>query len=90
MSLTYIREYREDGGIYSETDAEPGRALTELLDKSTPPLRVSLEIGAALADILAIAQEDGKTHGDPKIGMVRIDSEGNVALSDFKASRRTT
>lgn len=90
MSLTYIREYREDGGIYSEPDAQPGRVLTELLDKSPPPLRACLEIGAAIADILAIAQEDGKTHGDPKIGMVRIDSEGNVAVTDFKPSRRTT
>ncbi|MEC7240308.1 MAG: hypothetical protein VXW32_03630 [Myxococcota bacterium] len=90
MSLTYIREYREDGGIYSEPNAEPGRPLTELLDTCPPPLRVSLEIGAALADILAIAEEDGKAHGDPKIGMVRVDSEGNIALSDFKPSRRTT
>ena len=90
MSLTYIRECREDGGIYSEPNAEPGRPLTELLDTCPPPLRVSLEIGAALADILAIAEEDGKAHGDPKIGMVRVDSEGNIALSDFKPSRRTT
>ena len=90
MSLTYIREYREDGGIYSEPDAQPGRSLTDLLDKTPPPLRVSLEIGAALGDILAIAEEDGKLHGDPKIGMVRVDAEGNVALSDFKPSRRTT
>lgn len=90
MSLTYIREYSEDGGIFSEPDSHPGSALTELMDHTRPSVKVALELIAALGDILAIAEEDGKTHGDPKIGMVRVDSNGNTALEDFRESRRTT
>lgn len=90
MSLTYIREYTEDGGIFSEPDSQPGSALTELMDHTRPSVKVALELIAGLGDILAIAEEDGKSHGDPKIGMVRIDSNGNTALEDFRESRRTT
>jgi hypothetical protein len=90
MSLTYIREYTEDGGIFSEPDSQPGSALTELIDHTRPTVKVALELIAAIGDILAIAEEDGKSHGDPKIGMVRIDSNGNTALEDFRESRRTT
>jgi hypothetical protein len=90
MSLTYIREYAEDGGIFSEVGAQPGSPLTDLLDKERPSVKVALELGAALGDILAIAEEDGKAHGDPKIGMVRLDSHGNTALEEFRDGRRTT
>jgi hypothetical protein len=90
MSLTYIREYAEDGGIFSEADAQPGTRLTELMDRKRLTVKVALELVAALGDILAIAGEDGKTHGDPKIGMVRVDANGNIALEDFRDTRRTT
>jgi len=90
MSLTYIREYAEDGGIFSEADAQPGSALTELMDRDRPSVKVAFELVAALGDILAIAEEDGEKHGDPKIGMVRVDANGNIALEDFRDNRRTT
>ncbi len=90
MSQTYIREAGDEGGIYAQPNAEPGKALSELLDAKPPSVKVALELGAALADILAISEEDGVAHGDPKIGMVRLDASANVALTDFREGRRTT
>ena len=90
MSLTYIREYADDGALYSEANASPGSSLVELLDRQRPNIKVALELSAAIAEILSIADEDGKKHGDPKIGHVRVDSTGNTALTDFRESRRTT
>ena len=90
MSLTYIREYADDGALYSEANASPGSSLADLLDRERPAIKVALELAAGIAEILSIAEEDGKKHGDPKIGHVRVDSLGNTALTDFRTSRRTT
>ena len=39
MSQSYIREYGDDGGIYAQAGAEPGIALSELLDHTPLPCR---------------------------------------------------
>ena len=57
MSLTYIREYADDGALYSEANASPGNSLVDLLDRERPSIKVALELGAAIAEMFNVVQK---------------------------------
>lgn len=90
MSYHYVREPGEEGNIITNEGEGKGLDLATLLSGGRPPLRVAIEIGSALADILTIAEEDKAIHGDIKPANVRVDANGAVSLDGFGQVRRTT
>ncbi|MBK9647125.1 MAG: hypothetical protein IPO67_18530 [Deltaproteobacteria bacterium] len=90
MSTYYTREPGEEGNILTEEGEAPGVDLAALLARERPPLRVAIEIGSAIADILTIAEEDRALHGDIKPGLIKITADGAVAVEGFNANRRST
>jgi hypothetical protein len=90
VSTYYTREPGEEGNILTEEGEAPGVDLAALLARERPPLRVAIEIGSAIADILTIAEEDRALHGDIKPGLIKITADGAVAVEGFNANRRST
>jgi len=90
MSFHYIREPGDEGNVLTGNTAAKGIDLATLLNHTRPPLKVALELAAAVADVLTIAREDNLVHGDLKPGSVRLSSTGAVAVEGFGDSRRTT
>ncbi len=83
----YTREAGELGQVLAAEGSAAGRTLEELLGEQRPPLRAALELGAALADILCIAEEDGAFHGDLSPRVVRVATNGNVSVEGFGVPR---
>ncbi len=90
MSWYYTREPGAEGSILTDEGDAPGVLLSELLTSGRPPLKASLEIASAVADILTIAEEDEGCHGDIKAGFVRVDASGGVSLEGYGQVRRTS
>lgn len=90
MSYHYVREPGEEGNIITNEGEAAGLDLATLLSAGRPPLRVAIELGSALADILTIAEEDKAIHGDIKPANVRVDANGAVSVDGFGQVRRTT
>jgi hypothetical protein len=86
----YVREPGAEGQILTAEGAAPGTPLDELIERERPPLRAALEIGAAMADLLCIAREDGEIHGDIRPAHVRVDAQGAVAIEGWGTPRRVT
>ncbi|MBM4367812.1 MAG: hypothetical protein FJ102_16485, partial [Deltaproteobacteria bacterium] len=83
----YTREAGEQGQVLAAEGTSPGRTLEELLREGRPPLKAALELGAALADILCIAEMDQVVHGDLRPAMVRVATNGDVSLDGFGQPR---
>ncbi len=86
----YTREAGDLGQVLAREGIAAGLTLDEALERSRPPLRAAMEMCAALADILCIAEEDGLVHGDLRPTHVRIDEQGNVSMDGWGVPRRTT
>jgi hypothetical protein len=86
----YTREAGELGQVLAREGEGPGLALEQALAHGRPPLRAAMELGAALADILCIAEEDRLVHGDLRPSDVRIDERGNVSIDGWGLPRKTT
>ena len=85
----YTREAGDLGQVLAREGHAPGTVLEALLDRQRPPLRVALEIGAAIADILCIADEDRMVHGDLRAAVVRVDDLGGVSVEGWGVPRRS-
>lgn len=86
----YTREAGELGQVLAGEGNGAGLTLDEALERSRPPLRAAMEMCAALADILCIAEEDRLVHGDLRPTHVRIDERGNVSIEGWGVPRRST
>lgn len=86
----YLRRPQAEGGVHALDGQAPGRSLHELVQAGPPPLKVALEIIAALCEILYFAEEDGETHGDVHPRNVYLDGDGAVALHGFGRRLRET
>ena len=86
----YVRTTGVDGGV----DAVDGRAigvdLETILKDGLPPFKVSLEIIAALCEILDISDQDGEVHGDVNPGTIFLDDTGAVSVEGFGIDRART
>ena len=86
----YTREAGADGTILTTPGEAQGVDLATLLDRQRPPLKVCLEIGSAVADILTIAEEDQAVHGDIKPGNVLIEANGAISVAGWGVTRRSS
>jgi hypothetical protein len=87
MALHYQRVPGEDGGVRDAPGEPPGTRLIDLLGGGLLPERVGLEVAQAACEILFIAEEDAKYHGDLDISDVYITGDGVVSLGGFDAGR---
>jgi cytochrome c553 len=83
----YVRTIGPDGGVDAADGAAIGLDLEAVLDGGLPPFNVALQIISAVAGILAIAAEDGVTHGDLDLGDVFLDDTGAVSVEGFGQTR---
>ena len=83
----YVRTLGDQGGV----DACPGPAvgldLEAILADGAPPWRIALEIIAGLCEILDIADEDAKVHGDVALRSLFLDELGALSLEGFGVHR---
>ena len=89
MSWYYTRESGDEGQVLTDEGTPPGKPLTDVLKGGRAPMAAALEVVAALADILTIAEEDKALHGDINPGDVYVDSQGSVSLSGYGPMRST-
>gem|GEM_PF-5289557 len=90
MTQHYTREAGYDGELYTGSGDAPGVNLSDLLDRGLPPLRAALEIGAAIADIISISEEDGTSHGDIRPNFIVITEDGSVSVEGYGKDRKRT
>lgn len=83
----YTREAGESGQVLAAEGVPAGRVLATLLATDRPPLRGAIEIAAAIADILCIAEEDAAVHGNLDPRAVYVDERGNVSIEGFGVHR---
>ncbi len=88
MSWYYTREPGTTGEVLTDEGTPDGMVLSEVLRSGPVPLKVGLELVAAMADVLTIAEEDKAYHGDLKPGMVRVDAKGAVSIEEYGVTRR--
>jgi hypothetical protein len=88
LSWFYTREFGLSGEVLTDEGVPEGMLLSEVLREGPLPLRAGLELAAAMADILTIAEEDDALHGDLKPGVVRVDGSGAVSIEGYGVSRR--
>lgn len=86
----YTREAGELGQVLAREGTAPGTGLQALLERGRPPLRAALEISAAIADILCIAEEDRLIHGDLRPAFVKVDELGSVSVEGWGVARKRT
>ncbi len=86
----YTREAGDLGQVLAQEGGSAGFSLDALLERHRPGLRAAMELGAALADILCIAEEDRSVHGDLRPASVKVDGRGNVSIDGWGVPRRTT
>lgn len=84
----YVRTLGEDGGVDMASAAAIGLDLESVLRDGLPPHSVVLQILAGLCEILDIAEEDGRIHGDMQLAHVFVDDTGAISLEGF-GQRRT-
>ncbi len=78
-----------DAGVsptpYLALELAPGRTLSSMIQRATPPLDRALRIVALVADALASVHDQGLVHGDVKPANIVVDriSSGRVHLVDF-------
>lgn len=87
VGFFYTRQFGPDGQILCGEGAAEGTSLRELIRRERPPLRATLELGAALGDLLCIAQEDGAVHGGLSLDFVMIDEYGDVSIQGLGVPR---
>lgn len=79
-----IHDFDEDDGIvYAVTELLEGQDLRRRLRHGKLPLSTALKVGAAVADGLAAAHENGIVHRDIKPENVFVTSDGRVKILDF-------
>ncbi|MBN2800402.1 MAG: hypothetical protein JXX28_14780 [Deltaproteobacteria bacterium] len=86
----YVRIASVDGGVDAVNGPAIGIDLETILQDGLPPIKVSLEIIAALCEILDIAEQDGEVHGDIAPDWVFIDDTGAVSVEGFGIKRPET
>ena len=80
----------DDAGVALEQRKPGGLSLTKLLEKGTPPIGAAMRLMACLAEIVEIAREDGRDHGDIDIRNVYIEENGLVVSAGWEMSRTDT
>jgi hypothetical protein len=83
----YVRTLGDDGGVDIAPGAAIGLDLESVLRDGLPPYNVVLQILAGVCEILDIAEEDGRVHGDIQLGHVFVDDTGAVSLEGFDQRR---
>ena len=89
VSWFYTREPGDEGQILTDEGTPAGVPLSELLASGPVPMRAALELVAAAADAVSVADEDGAVHGDLKPGDIYVDATGAVSLSGYGQARRS-
>ena len=84
----YVRTPGTAGGVDAAEGPAIGVELDAVLDVGLPPFGIAMRLIAAVAEILAIAEEDGVVHGDIEPVSVLLDDTGAVSLEGF--DRRKT
>ncbi len=79
----YVRTVGDDGGVDACDGPAIGLDLESLLEDGLPPWNISLEIIAALCEILDICHEDKEIHGDITPEFVFIDETGAISIEGF-------
>ncbi|MCB9675130.1 MAG: hypothetical protein H6737_08430 [Alphaproteobacteria bacterium] len=79
----YVRTTGPDGGVDAAEGSAIGLDLEAVLDSGLPPFNVAIQIISAVAEILAIAEEDHVVHGDLDLGDVFVDDTGAVSVEGF-------
>ncbi len=90
MPFHYTRTPGEQGGVAQVDSAPPGVRLDKLLVGGPPPMRVALEVVAALCEITHIAHEDKHSHGDVTTQEVWLTGDGAVCVGGFGVTRAET
>ena len=79
----YVRTLGEEGGVDRCDGQAIGIDLESVLEDGLPPWKVTLEIIAALCEILDIANEDDAVHGDVDPEYIFVDETGAVSLEGY-------
>ena len=85
-NILEIHDFDFDGGVtYAVTELLEGETLQEHLQKLGGPLQWKRvhEIGAAVADGLGVAHENGIVHRDIKPSNILLCADGRVKILDF-------
>ncbi|MEN0066636.1 MAG: hypothetical protein AAGA48_31170 [Myxococcota bacterium] len=83
----YVRTLGPEGGVDACEGPAVGVDLDTILAPGVPPWRVSLELIAALCEILDIADEDKEVHGDVDPRYIFLDETGALSLEGFGTLR---
>jgi eukaryotic-like serine/threonine-protein kinase len=86
--VTVIDRGDADGNQYIVFENVAGETLKDLVRRTGPlPVRRAAELGAAIADGLAFAHENGLVHRDVKPQNVLLTDAGEPKLTDFGIAR---
>jgi len=86
----YVRTLGVDGGVDACEGPAIGLDLETVLSDGLPPWNISIEIIAAMCEILDISAEDGEVHGELHPKYVFIDETGAVSIEGFGVPRNKT
>ena len=84
----YIRE--PSGSIRAGLATPTGQGLDSLLDGGRPPLRAALDLSAAIAETISVAESAGLVHGDLRPAHVKLAADGLIAVEGYGIPRRAT
>jgi serine/threonine protein kinase len=87
-NILVIHDYGTDTGVFfAVMELLEGETLRQHLDQGPIPLGRTLEIGAAIAEGLAAAHDQGIIHRDLKPENLFLTKDGRVKLLDFGLAR---
>lgn len=85
----YVRTTGPEGGVDAAEGPAIGLDLASVLVEGMPPYSIVVELITALAELLAITEEDAVVHGDLQLADITVDDTGAVSLEGFGRRRDT-